>query len=166
MDLLGLGRLAALLLLLVAAAVGCALFRKEGPGTEAAGRPGEAAAAEPGGPRTERTTLAPPGDRRTPERTDAGEGSPRRQASDRLVEEGKGYWIVGRNDEAWERLQQAVRLDGSNGVALYYLAEIAAEEGDRDDAAGYRERAAALLSGRSEYAAALDDLARRIAERR
>ena len=151
---------------------GCGLFGGSGPATRS-GAPGAARGAagveesQPeGGLTTERTGVAAPGDRRQPARGDAGADTPRRRASQRLVEEGKGYFIAGQNGEARERFQQAIRLDGSNGAAYYYLAEIAADEGEWDDAAGYREQAGALLRGREEYRQPLDDLAGRIADRR
>jgi tetratricopeptide (TPR) repeat protein len=169
------GPLIFVLVLIATGPAGCGLFRKEGTGPETragtprdergATSPGEEAGTE-GGLTTERTGVAAPGDRRQPARGDAGADTPRRRASQRLVEEGKGYFIAGQNGEARERFQQAIRLDGSNGAAYYYLAEIAADEGEWDDAAGYREQAGALLRGREEYRQPLDDLAGRIADRR
>ncbi|MBA2566096.1 MAG: hypothetical protein H0V09_11845 [Gemmatimonadetes bacterium] len=162
MDLL---RTASLTALAVAALTSCSAFRdKDGRPETRAGAP-----AASGGRRTERTaTAAPPApaDVRTPERTDTGAESPKRHASESLVEEGKGYWIAGRDREARERFEQALVLDGSNGVAYYYLAEIAVDAGRWDEAAGYRDRAAALLRGRETYREPLAELARRIAERR
>jgi hypothetical protein len=161
-------------LTVLAAAPACALFGG-GRGGEAAERPPDPAAggsapgktASTGRPAdVEREGVSAPGDRRLPTREDAGAGSPRRRASDRMVEEAKGFWIAGRVDDARARLQQAIRLDGSNGGAFLLAAEIAADEGEWDDAEGYHERAADLLAGRAEFADRLDALARRIAARR
>ena len=149
---------------------GCALFRRTDPAARtpppSPTRSEETTAARGTGRVTERTAEAQPGDRRVPERTDAGAGSPRRLASQRLVEEGKGFRIAGRDAEAAERFQAALRLDGSNGVAHFYLAQLAADAGRWTEAAGYYEQAAALLRGREEYREPLGDLAGRIAERR
>ena len=162
---------AAILALAVAgAASGCALFGggsgetgSRGEATAAAGADSAAAAR---GNEVERVGVSAPGERRVPAREDAGVGSPRRRASDRMVEEAKGFWIAGRVDDARARLQQAVRLDGSNGGAFLLLAEIAADEGDWEDADGYHARAEDLLAGREGFRDRLDTLARRIAARR
>lgn len=114
---------------------------------------------------SEATSVGAPG-ARSPSREDTGIGTPRRAASQRLVEEGKGYWIAGRLDEARSKLQEALRLDGSNGAAYYYLAVVAADAREWSDAEGYHAQAEALLRGREDYRMALDDLAERIAARR
>jgi hypothetical protein len=57
-------------------------------------------------------------------------------------------------------------VDGSNGGAFLLAAEIAADEGEWDDAEGYHERAGDLLAGRAGFGDRLDALARRIAARR
>jgi hypothetical protein len=158
----------------LAATPACSLFGG-GRGGEAAERPRDPAAEEATGGESastgrpadvERVGVSAPGDRRTPAREDAGAGSPRRRASDRMVEEAKGFWIAGRVDDARARLQQAIRVDGSNGGAFLLAAEIAADEGEWDDAEGYHERAADLLAGRAGFGDRLDALARRIAARR
>lgn len=157
------------------AASGCALFgggrsgeagSRGGDAPSAAGNAADSAAAARRGNEIERDGVSAPGDRRLPARDDPGAGSPRRRASDRMVEEAKGFWIAGRVDDARARLQQAVRLDGSNGAAFLLLAEIAADEGDWEDADGYHARAEDLLAGREGFRDRLDTLARRIAARR
>jgi hypothetical protein len=97
---------------------------------------------------------------------DPGENFPRRAASQRVVEEGKGFLIAGRESEAHQRFQQAIQLDGSNGVAYLYLAQISANRRDWSDAEGYHARATVLLAGKEEYQEPLDELARRIAQHR
>ena len=153
-----------------AAAPACALFGggRDGEASDRAAAPPETAAdTAAGGPAdVERVGVSAPGDRRTPARGDQGAGSPRRRASDRMVEEAKGFWSAGRVDDARARQQQAIRLDGSNGGAFLLAAEIAADEGDWEDADGYHARAADLLAGRAEFRDRLDALARRIAARR
>jgi tetratricopeptide (TPR) repeat protein len=168
-DLLA-SRLHFLPILLVAAGVSaCAHSREDDDASVRAGKPAgrgtaDAATSEPG-PATERTAVAAPGERRAPARTDPGASSPRRQASQRLVEEGKGYVIAGRGAEAYERFEAALTLDGSNGEAYFQLARLAADDGAWSDASGYYEQAEALLRGRAEWSAPLDELARRISER-
>jgi hypothetical protein len=163
--------------LLAAALSGCALFGKHEDVGSRAGAPGTDAptttppasgktsgAAE--GRTTERTAVAAPGERRAPAREDPGAGSPRREASQRLVEEGKGYAVAGQDAAARDRFESALRLDGSNGEAYFQLARLAADDGDWSDAAGYQAKAEALLRGTPGWDAALDELAGRIAERR
>ncbi|MFN2431595.1 MAG: hypothetical protein ABR599_02035 [Gemmatimonadota bacterium] len=112
--------------------------------------------------------TAMPGAGATPQppRGDTGAGTPRRLASQRLVEEGKGYWIAGRDEDARARFQEALRLDGSNGAAYYYLAELAADGRDWSRAEGYHAKAVSLLREREEFRRPLLDLAERIAGRR
>jgi tetratricopeptide (TPR) repeat protein len=151
----------------------CAIFRHDDAGSRAGAPPGREPTREPdaggagrAGRETERTAVAAPGDRRQPDRTDPGASSPRRQASQRLVEEGKGYAIAGRDEQARQRFEDALRVDGSNGEAYLQLAQLAADQGDWGEAEGFYDQASTLLSGLPEWAAPLDDLARRIAERR
>jgi tetratricopeptide (TPR) repeat protein len=158
--------------LLVAAGLSaCAHSREDDEAGVRTGAPGgrataPAATSEPEpGLTTERTAVAAPGERRAPARTDPGASSPRRRASQRLVEEGKGYAIAGRDAEAHERFEAALSLDGSNGEAYFQLARLAADDGAWSDASGYYEQAEALLRGLAEWSAPLDELALRIAER-
>jgi hypothetical protein len=163
--------------ILAAGVSGCALFHKEGDAGARAGEPaGEPSAASApangtpsggaAGRTTERTAVAAPGERRAPAREDPGAGSPRREASQRLVEEGKGYAVAGQGAAARDRFESALRLDGSNGDAYFQLARLAADDGDWSDATGYQAKAEALLRGAPGWDAPLDDLAARIAERR
>jgi hypothetical protein len=161
--------------LLAAGLSACALFHEDEDAGARAGAPGgessagDGTAAPAGGTAdrvTERTAVAAPGERRVPERSDPGADSPRRQASQRLVEEGKGYRVAGRDAEARERFESALGLDGSNGEAYFQLARLAADGGDWSNAAGYGEKAEALLRGLPEWQAPLDELADRIARRR
>ena len=162
------------ILLLAAGLSGCALFHKD-DGARAGAPAGGATRTDPdssgdstgaAGRATERTAVAAPGERRVPERSDPGAASPRRQASQHLVEEGKGYAVAGQDAEARERFESALRLDGSNGEAYFQLARLAADGGDWSNAAGYQEQAEALLRGLPEWRVPLEEMAARIADRR
>src|SRR5688500_8101303 len=52
---------------------------------------------------------------------DSGYGTPQRQASLRVVEEGKGYLVAGRAREAAQRFTRPTQIDPTNGFAYYYL---------------------------------------------
>jgi tetratricopeptide (TPR) repeat protein len=159
--------------LLLAGGAGCGIFHKDDGAGARAGAPaaneapsGGATGAEPAGNHgTERTAVAAPGERRVPEQADPGASSPRRRASQQLVEEGKGYAVAGRDAEARERFESALAVDGSNGEAYFQLARLSADAGAWTDASGYYEQAEALLGGRGEWRAPLDELAGRIARR-
>jgi hypothetical protein len=163
------------ILLVAAGASACALFHNDdgaragapagGAAQGASAGAGDSSGAAPGRA-TERTAVSAPGERRVPERSDPGAASPRRQASQRLVEEGKGHAVAGQDVEARERFESALRLDGSNGEAYFQLARLAADAGDWSNAAGYQEQAEALLRGQPEWRAPLDELAARIGDRR
>lgn len=162
-----------LAMLLLAGVAGCGIFRKDDDAGARAGAPAgneppseRGTRAEPAEDRAiERTAVAAPGERRAPEQADPGASSPRRQASQRLVEEGKGYAVAGRDAEARERFESALAVDGSNGEAYFQLARLSADAGAWTDASGYYEQAEALLGGRGEWRTPLDELAGRIARR-
>jgi tetratricopeptide (TPR) repeat protein len=77
--------------------------------------------------------------------SDPGAGTAQRRSSDRLVEEGKGYLIAGQPGEAERRLEQATRIDPTNGFAWYHLGRARAELGDRSGAVGVLQKAESLL---------------------
>ncbi|HUP01808.1 MAG TPA: hypothetical protein VM737_09865 [Gemmatimonadota bacterium] len=83
--------------------------------------------------------------------TDPGAGTPAREASRRVVEEGKGYLIAGQPQEAARRFERATRIDPTNGFAYYYLGRARAESGDRVGAAGVAQKAEALLGPYPEW---------------
>ena len=83
--------------------------------------------------------------------TDPGVGTPAREASHQIVEEGKGYLIAGQPREAARRFERATRVDPTNGFAYYYLGRARAETGDRAGAAGVLEKAEALLGPYPEW---------------
>lgn len=76
---------------------------------------------------------------------DAGSGTASRDASQRAVEEGKGYLIAGQPGVAARRFERATRIDPSNGFAWYWLGRARVELGDRRGAVGVLEKAEALL---------------------
>ncbi|MBI2342721.1 MAG: tetratricopeptide repeat protein [Deltaproteobacteria bacterium] len=71
--------------------------------------------------------------------------SPQRAASMRVVDQGRGELSRGQLDAALQTFQEAVTLDGSNGVAYYYLARAHYQLGHHEQAMGLLERAEALL---------------------
>ena len=76
---------------------------------------------------------------------DAGYGTPQRQASLRVVEEGKGYLVAGRAREAAQRFTRATQIDPTNGFAYYYLGRARIATGDRRGAVGILQKAESLL---------------------
>jgi Flp pilus assembly protein TadD len=82
---------------------------------------------------------------------DAGAGTPEREASQQVVEEGKGYLITGRTTEAERRFERATRIDPTNGFAFYWLGRSRVEAGDPAAAAGVLEKAESLLGPYPEW---------------
>lgn len=118
------------LLLAAAAAAGCA-----SSGTRADG-------AGPGGGRV----------------VDEGAGTPRREASTRLVERGEELLAADRPEEAAILLERAARVDPSNGFAFLALARARLAGGETERALGLLERASTLLRAHPEAAARADSL--------
>jgi tetratricopeptide (TPR) repeat protein len=94
--------------------------------------------------------------------SDPGAGTAQRRSSDRLVEEGKGYLIAGQPGEAERRLEQATRIDPTNGFAWYHLGRARAELGDRSGAVGVLQKAESLLGPYPESRAAAARLLERL----
>lgn len=82
---------------------------------------------------------------------DTGAGSPEREASQHVVEEGKGYLITGRLAEAERRFERATRIDPTNGFAYYWLGRSRVEAGEPAAAAGVLEKAESLLGPYPEW---------------
>ena len=82
---------------------------------------------------------------------DHGVGTPEREASQQVVEEGKGYLITGRTAEAERRFERATRIDPTNGFAYYWLGRSRVEAGDPAGAAGVLEKAESLLGPYPEW---------------
>ncbi len=133
----------ALAVLLALAA--CSRGREEGPRTEPETRADPAATSgEEAG-----VTVEPPAPREistdTAHASDPGAGTPSRQSSQRVVEEGKGFMIAGRTAEAAGRFETASRIDPTNGFAWYWLGRARIAAGDRSGAVGVLEKAESLL---------------------
>ena len=135
----------ALVLAALLTAAACGRGREEGPAFEPPVRESPAA--------TTATATTPPPTPPAPREistdraaaTDPGAGTPEREASLRVVEEGKGYLIAGRGAEAEQRFLTATRMDGTNGFAYYWLGRARVAEGDRAGAIGVLEKAESLL---------------------
>ena len=82
---------------------------------------------------------------------DPGADTITRQASQRVVEEGKGYLIAGRPRDAANRFERATRIDPTNGFAYYYLGRARAAAGDRRGAIGVLDKAESLLGPYPEW---------------
>ena len=133
----------ALAVLLALAA--CSRGREEGPRTEpeAHADPAATSGEEAG------VTVEPPAPREistdTAHASDPGAGTPSRESSQRVVEEGKGFMIAGRTSEAAGRFETASRIDPTNGFAWYWLGRARIAAGDRSGAVGVLEKAESLL---------------------
>ncbi len=82
---------------------------------------------------------------------DPGADTMARDASQRVVEEGKGFLIAGRPSDAASRFERATRIDPTNGFAYYYLGRARIEAGDRRGAIGVLEKAESLLGPYPEW---------------
>jgi tetratricopeptide (TPR) repeat protein len=106
--------------------------------------------------------VAPPAPREiSTDRADARDpaaGTPARESSLRVVEEGKGYLIAGQSDEAARRFSTATRIDPTNGFAYYWLGRARVAEGDRPGAIGVLEKAESLLGPYPEWRARAREL--------
>ena len=95
---------------------------------------------------------------------DPGAGTPARRASQRVVEEGKGYLIAERPRDAADRFERATRIDPTNGFAYYYLGRARVDLGDRRGAIGMLEKAESLLGPYPEWRSRASALAESLAE--
>lgn len=86
--------------------------------------------------------------------------SPARQASDGLLEEGKGFLEQGQLDRSMDSFKEAVGLDPGNGAGFYYLALVHFKLGEYEEARSILEKARSLLEGQEEWATPLEDLTR------
>ena len=84
--------------------------------------------------------------------------TPKRQASMRLVERGKGFLEGGELDRAVLVLRDAINVDSSNGVAYYYLASADVKLGQTSTALGLLDKAEALLGADNEWMRRIDEL--------
>ena len=77
--------------------------------------------------------------------------SPERKASMRLVYRGKGFLDEHDLQGAATSFRDALNVDGTNGIAFYYLAYVYAGLGKRELALGLLDKADALLSANEEW---------------
>ena len=144
-------RTAGFALALLLALAACGRGREEGPRTEPPVRQSPASnaeAAEVGDAAVGDAAVEPPPreiSTDTAHASDPGAGTPSRESSQRVVEEGKGYMIAGRTAEAASRFETASRIDPTNGFAWYWLGRARIAAGDRSGATGVLEKAESLL---------------------
>ncbi len=101
----------------------------------------------------------PPGTRVPPVTSPSGsEISPEREASNAVIEEGKGLMERGQYDRAADRFQEAVAVDSTNGAAYYYGALVKTRSGEYGDAWGFLEKAEQLLAGDAAWTEKLQQL--------
>lgn len=84
--------------------------------------------------------------------------TPQRQASMRLVEKGRALADSGDYERAAASFRDAINVDGSNGIAYYYMASADAKLGQIDVALGLLDKAEALLGADAEWMAKIDEL--------
>lgn len=82
---------------------------------------------------------------------DGGAGTLEREASLRVVEEGRRYLIAGQPRQAARRFEHATRIDPTNGFAYYYLGRARLDAGDQSGAVGVLEKAESLLGPYPEW---------------
>ncbi|MBI4126869.1 MAG: hypothetical protein HY465_05185 [Deltaproteobacteria bacterium] len=71
--------------------------------------------------------------------------TPRRVASQQLVDKGIASLDAGNTAAAMESFQEAINIDATNGIAYYYLARSTYEGGQGSSALGFLDQAEALL---------------------
>lgn len=84
--------------------------------------------------------------------------SPRREASQRLVQIGQGYLEKGELDKAVQTFQEAINVDYENGIAYFYLSQSLYQRGNYDDALSILDRAENFLSGQENWKTKIDEL--------
>lgn len=77
--------------------------------------------------------------------------SPKREASQRIVQAGQEYLEAGDADKAVQTFQEAINVDPENGVAFYFMSLGLYRLRLFDDALGILERADALLAPYPEW---------------
>lgn len=77
--------------------------------------------------------------------------SPKREASQRIVQIGKNYLEAGDDDKAVQTFQEAVNIDPENGVAFFFMSLGLYRLHLFDDALGILERADTLLAPYSDW---------------
>ena len=85
---------------------------------------------------------------------------PGRDASNAVLEEGKGALEQGDLERAADNFQEAVSLDPSNGAGFYYLARLHFKNGEYEEAKQLLEKAETLLKGDEEWLLPLEEFRR------
>lgn len=84
--------------------------------------------------------------------------SPQRTASLEVVTQGRGQLERGDRERAVQSFQEAITLDGTNGIAYYYLARTHYELGQSEQAMGLLERAESLLADADDWLVSIEAL--------
>lgn len=84
--------------------------------------------------------------------------SPQRTASLEVVAQGRGQLERGDRERAVQSFQEAITLDGTNGIAYYYLARTHYELGYAEQAMGLLERAESLLADADDWLVSIEAL--------
>jgi tetratricopeptide (TPR) repeat protein len=84
--------------------------------------------------------------------------TPKRRASDRLVEKGQTHLQSEEYDLAASAFRDAVDVDSTNGAAYYFLALTYLHLGQPDLSAGFLDKADALLGSDEEWSLKIQDL--------
>lgn len=84
--------------------------------------------------------------------------TPQRQASLQVVAQGKQLLSQRQLEQALQRFQDAANIDGSNGIAYYYVARAQFELGNYAQAQGVLDRAEALLADYPDWIASVHAL--------
>ena len=88
--------------------------------------------------------------------------SPKREASQRIVQMGKEYLEAGNADKAVQTFQEAINVDPENGVAFFFMSLGLYQMHLFDDAMGILERAGALLNPYPDWRGEVEQLRARI----
>lgn len=89
---------------------------------------------------------------------------PARDASNAVLEEGKGALEQGDLERAADNFQEAVTLDPTNGAGFYYLALLHFKKGEYDQSAVFLEKADSLLAGQEDWIIPLEELKRDLSQ--
>ena len=90
--------------------------------------------------------------------------SPKREASQNMIDVGERYLGQGDLDKATQTFQEAINIDSDNGVAYYYLAKVMYQKSEYDDALGLLEKSEGLLGSYPEWVAEVARLKKQIEE--
>ncbi|HXN06796.1 MAG TPA: tetratricopeptide repeat protein [Nitrospiria bacterium] len=106
----------------------------------------------PGYQQPDTSTLFPPSVPPPPS-AEGGQGveTPRRVASLRLTEQGRGELERGDVRKAMERFEKAIGLDPRNPTAYYFFAEARTRQGDYRQSLVLLDRAEQLLAGQNDW---------------